>query len=472
VEWLPFEHAREFVRGLHLLTQADWASFARSAERPANIPYSPWLVYKDRGWVDLADWLGVARSRRTSVIERRIAHELSLVLGDTPRERSIRIGPARPLRVDYAHRALKVVVEYDGSVWHEGREAEDGRKSERLRGDGWRVVRIREHPLRALHEDDIEVPAGACALVCAQGAVRRLVQRGVGTTAVRRLWRRYLKRDALLSPPPKLIGWRTFAKARGFVRGLGLKNQKEWNAWAGSDARPEDIPYAPDVVYAEYGWQGLGDFLGTGTLSNRDLEFVSFEKARAYAQGLGLRNRQEWARHAASGNLPKGIPASPRGAYLGKGWTNWGDFLGTGNSRPKDRRYRNYEDAAHWAQAQAIRTVKEWRQKVKKDLVPSDIPAAPHLYYEAAGWTTWGAFLGTGQIANRERKWRPFAEAREFARSLEMRDQHEWKAFVRSSARPPDLPARPEKTYREWVSWADWLGESYAPRLGRPPRAA
>ena len=56
--------------------------------------------------------------------------------------------------------------------------------------------------------------------------------------------------------------FRSFEDARAYVHTLGLKGQKEWDAWSASGARPYDIPSTPQTYYASSGWTSYGDFLG------------------------------------------------------------------------------------------------------------------------------------------------------------------------------------------------------------------
>ena len=56
--FLPFEEARKFARSLNLKTNTEWKEYVKSSHRPAEIPYSPWVVYKNEGWISFADWLG------------------------------------------------------------------------------------------------------------------------------------------------------------------------------------------------------------------------------------------------------------------------------------------------------------------------------------------------------------------------------------------------------------------------------
>jgi hypothetical protein len=55
--WL-YEDARDFVRSLGIKTERQWREYCRSGNRPIEIPSIPNLVYKDRGWAGLGDWLG------------------------------------------------------------------------------------------------------------------------------------------------------------------------------------------------------------------------------------------------------------------------------------------------------------------------------------------------------------------------------------------------------------------------------
>jgi hypothetical protein len=67
--------------------------------------------------------------------------------------------------------------------------------------------------------------------------------------------------------------YRPFAAAREFVRGLGLKSREDWSAYAKSGKRPADIPAYPEGVYANEGWSGVGDWLGTGRVATNDRQY-------------------------------------------------------------------------------------------------------------------------------------------------------------------------------------------------------
>jgi hypothetical protein len=63
---------------------------------------------------------------------------------------------------------------------------------------------------------------------------------------------------------PAKTNWMPFEEAREYVRRLGFTSTAEFKAWCKTDARPTNIPANPDNIYKNDGWQGYGDFLGTG----------------------------------------------------------------------------------------------------------------------------------------------------------------------------------------------------------------
>ena len=50
---------------------------------------------------------------------------------------------------------FKLAIEFDGSFWHKDKLALDKIKSEMLMDEGYKVIRIREEPLKKIHENDI-----------------------------------------------------------------------------------------------------------------------------------------------------------------------------------------------------------------------------------------------------------------------------------------------------------------------------
>src|SRR5262249_22816422 len=78
--------------------------------------------------------------------------------------------------------------------------------------------------------------------------------------------------------------WENFEDARAFVHSLCLKTEHEWRAYCGSGNKPADIPAKPSVTYANEGWVGMGNWLGTGTIATHLRQYQSLEDARTFVR--------------------------------------------------------------------------------------------------------------------------------------------------------------------------------------------
>jgi len=154
-------------------------------------------------------------------------------------------------------------------------------------------------------------------------------------------WRTYKKEwKSMMDWQGRTKKWRSFTESRKFVHSLKLKNQYEWQEYSKSAKRPIDIPGGPNVIYKKK-WRGWGDWLGTGVIGSRKKgkQQWSFKKARKFIHLLKLKGKDDWYEYCKSGKKPSKIPGNPSAGYKGKGWKDWGDFLGTGYIAHKNRIY-------------------------------------------------------------------------------------------------------------------------------------
>jgi hypothetical protein len=271
----------------------------------------------------------------------------------------------------------------------------------------------------------------------------------------------------------KPLKYRDFECARQFVRKLNLQKIKEWTLYCKGELplkgqKPADIPATPNKIYKNIGWVNWGDWLGTGRIATYNRSFRSFEKACQYAKELGLKSLMEWVAFSQGklkekGFLPSDIPASPDSAYKDKGWISWPHFLGTG----PHRKFKPFKEAQGFAVKLGLKSSTEWLEFVngyRLDLEkkPDDIPAYPNKAYEKYGWKGYRDWLGLP-----ERRWRPFKEARQYARSLKLKSLKEWLEFARGEnpdlgKKPDDIPVRPLDIYKfeGWSGYNNWLGLS------------
>ena len=249
------------------------------------------------------------------------------------------------------------------------------------------------------------------------------------------------------------IEYRSFEDAREYVRNENLNNGKEWHKWCKSGKKPDNIPSAPNTTYKDF-WVSWGDWLGTGNIASQNKKFRSFEDARGYMRNENLDSAKDWRSWRSSGKKPDDIPANPNTTYKDF-WVSWGDWLGTGNTHKKE--YRSFEDAREYVRNEKLDSQRDWQKWSKSGKRPDDIPSSPARTYKDSGWICWADWLGNGNIANQNRKYRSFEEARKYARNEKLNSREAW---YKSGERPNDIPCNPHRTYKDsgWVNWGDWLG--------------
>jgi hypothetical protein len=139
-----------------------------------------------------------------------------------------------------------------------------------------------------------------------------------------------------------------FQEARDFIRKLNFKARRDWVLYRKSGQQPLNIPSHPERIYEDKGWSGIGDWLGTGKLKYSEINYRSFEDARAFVHALKLKKVKEWKEYCRSGQKPDDIPAGPERMYANQGWKGIGDWIGTGSiymGIKGNRKYLPYSDA-------------------------------------------------------------------------------------------------------------------------------
>jgi superfamily II DNA or RNA helicase len=445
VNWRPFEDARAYVRNLRLSNGAEWLQCVNNNQLPPDIPASPEYIYKDTGWLGMGDWLGTGyiapSKRRYRLFKDARAFVRSLGLktsfewikysrsGKKPDDI-----PSNPWRSYAGIGWISWGDWLGGSYVAAYRSFNDARAF--VRGLGLKyLTEWREYCSSG--KKPVDIPASANDIYANDGWVGWSDWLGTGRV-------------------PR-GGHRSFEKARAFVRRLGLKSVYEWREYCKSDKKPADIPSTPDYVYADVGWVGYSDWFGTGRVAPG--QYRAFNKARGFVRGLRLKSATEWREYCQSGKRPADIPTHPHKAYLEAGWTSWGDWLGTGRIADHLRKFRSFKKARAFARSIGLQSEPEWREYLRSGKKPRDIPANPGSTYAKAGWAGMRDWLGSGRrrVAG---VLRPFKEAREFVRSLELKSQAEWREYLSSGKCPRDIPSSPDRMYADagWVGWGDWLG--------------
>ncbi len=402
----PYEKSREWARSLDLSTGDDWfryraGEYPSLPEYPEDIPSDPESRYRGKGWLGWGDFLGTGR----------VANYLRV------------LWPYEKAREFAHHLNLRTSPEWKDYC--------DGKRPD-------------------LPPRPPEVPYSPFKSYRGKGWVS---------------W------DAFLAPR-----WRAYTLARDFAHSLKLSGQQHWKAYVAGKRPdlpplPEDIPKAPDAAYRrEGGWVSWGDWLGHGITAGVKRIYLPYSEARVVARSLGLTSVRAW--HAFTKDksvFPASLPISPHEHYVATGWISWSDWLGIEVKEPKRRaartngpQFRDFVAARDFVRALQLGGSLNWRPYVRgefpdKPPKPADIPASPKNVYTAE-WQGWGDFLGSGNIAPKERVFRPFAEARAYIRTLGFRTSADYRSWHKAT-RPADLPSSPNNTYADegFVDWADFL---------------
>jgi superfamily II DNA or RNA helicase len=418
LSWRPFEEARTFVHKLKLKSQAEWFAYCKGqipekGKLPEDIPRDPFGSYRNKGWVSYGDWIGTGR----------IADHLRKYRAFKKARKFVR--------------KLNLKSQTEWRSYSKGQMKEKGEKP-------------------------YDIPANPNKTYRGKGWISMGDWIGTGYVA------------------PFLRKYRKFEKARAFARSLRLKSEDQWLAFCRGQMPekgklPDDIPTFPYQTYRNMGWVSMGDWLGSGFIAHYYRKYRSFQKARAFVRGLGLKSSAQWRKYykgkmRIKGKLPDDISANPNQVYLNKGWAGMGDWLGTGNIAPSLRQYRSFREARTFTRKLKFRNQHEWflfckGQMRKKGRLPMDIPSTPYRAYKKKGWTNWGDWLGTGTVAARLRQFRPFKQARLFVRKLGLKSSAQWKAYCGGKMRkkgklPKDIPSNPNLPYHNkgWTGMKDWLG--------------
>jgi hypothetical protein len=250
--------------------------------------------------------------------------------------------------------------------------------------------------------------------------------------------------------------FRSFLDAKKFVRTLNLKTDKEWVQYTTSGNKPTDIPSSPITTYKNKGWGDMGDWLGTGSLSNQKKVFQSFDDARKFVRLLNLKAQSDWAKYRKSGNKPETIPSNPNRTYK-KEWTDWGDWLGTGATATQNREYWSFTDARKFARSLNLKSGADWEKYCASGNKPENIPNAPRSTYKKE-WISMGDWLGTGNKHTKD--FLSFEDARQFVQKIKLKNNTEWIKYYKSDNRPDNIPSAPERVYKNkgWITLGDWLG--------------
>lgn len=451
-EFRDFKEAREFVHSLNIPSTTEWNKYSKSGKRPLDIPSSPYLIYKDSGFIDMKDWVGYYERSENKYINYNKAKKFVSKLGlksVSEWEEYCKSGnkPACiPSRPDVIYRITEEWVSFK----HWLGLNKSSKKKSNFKDYNKANLFVKKLNLTSVKE---------WVDFCKSGLKPKdipsnpnIVYKGKGWVSFGE-WMGY-SRQAYYN-----VEYRPYEDAIAFVHSLNIKTTKEWKEYCNSGQKPEDIPANPYNVYAGRKVT-MGEWLGTGRISCVDIKnnYMSYEDARAFIQSFNFKNTIEFREYMKTPDAPKNIPKLPNRQYKEE-WKGWSDFLGNNYKKRGIDAYVSYKEAKEYVAQFNISSFEKWIEFKKTHTLPPFIPKDPYSVYKNGEWVSWGDFLGNNNVSNFNKNYVSYDEAKLFTIQLGLKKSKEWKEYCKNNTLPKGIPSDPYRTYKEkgWKGWEDFL---------------
>lgn len=196
------------------------------------------------------------------------------------------------------------------------------------------------------------------------------------------------------------------------------------------------------------------------------LSWRPFEEAREFARSLELGSGREWQEYCRGtktirGQFPKpaDIPSSPANIYKSV-WKGMDDWLG-------NKEYLSYEEARDYVRALNIRPTNQagWIKYWQNATIPNNIPIQPPQRYQRYLQKIGKRFIWKDFLMGAKQRFRPFEDAREFIKALQLKDATDWNLYrkgelLEKGKLPSDIPKDPALRYANsgWINLTHWIG--------------
>ena len=291
-----YKSAKALMKELDIKTQSQFKKWSRSEKRPDDFPSNPATVYKEK-WVNLGEFLG------TGNVQRKIF-------------RSYESAKALMKELD-----IKTYNQF--KEWSRSEKRPDDFPSNpatvyKEKWVNWKNFLDTERIFRSY-----------------ESAKALMKELGIKTQFQFREWNRTGQRpDDFPSHPDKMHKekwvnwaefldrqkpkkWMSYSEGKRYVQAIGIRTVKEFLKWLKSNERPEDFPPNPHIAWKK-SWKSAQNFL--------KIQWVSFQKARAYIQLGDVTNKREYYELRELEDLRGKLPPNPATVYAPY-WKSWDHFL-------------------------------------------------------------------------------------------------------------------------------------------------
>ena len=237
-----------------------------------------------------------------------------------------------------------------------------------------------------------------------------------------------------------------FELARDFVRNLSIKSKIGWKKY--TKIKPSNIPSSPERVYKKF-WISWNDWLGNNNRFCGDKKIIKYKEAIIISKSLNIKSKKEWEKFMFKVKRID-LPRKPDIYY--KEWVSWSEWLGI-ESR-SDKNFMSLVDLKDLLKKNNIKKRVDFNKFYKTNI---QIPSYPIIYYKLSSWRE------LFDIDFKKIEYLGYFDSKNEVHKMNIKSQKLWYILCKKNIIPKNIPKTPNKFYKEWISWNDWLGHTITP---------
>ena len=267
--------------------------------------------------------------------------------------------------------------------------------------------------------------------------------------------------------------YRPYEEAKKYAQSLKLENQKQWQQHAKLKTFPKDIYRSPNS-YKEF--ENWTKFLANKNISTLYKYKVSpdFYEARKITQSLKYNNRTNYEDNSKKNYELYKLPSNPEKFYK-KQWKGWPDWIG-----PSYNSYytKNINDVSRnefvkWkliVHSKKLTSRRDYANKWKIFFWEKGLPFHPERLKEL--WSGWKDWIGKTYNPYEKVKYNTvqnylnapsYINASKKLKNYKIINISEYERLWRKKLKYINFPLKPDKFYKEWKGWTDYLGDQVIP---------
>ena len=151
-----------------------------------------------------------------------------------------------------------------------------------------------------------------------------------------------------------------------------------------------------------------------------------------------IKTAEHYRKLFKDGELDPDLPAVPKTIYEDEGYTNWGDFLGTGS-------YATRKTVSYKVFLKIVRDLKikegiEYLEIPLEKKIELGIPSNPFKHYKLSkSEASWGKILNTGYVATFNRTYMPLNKIKSYLKPLKIPSNGIYEYWVSKGKRKKEL---------------------------------